>query len=372
MVAQGGSLTGIAAAREGVAALRANAWLVALLAVAGLVTGYVVGGSGGNGGMYRAWITAQALGSNGSVTKLGISAPDGPQAADFLSDGIVHSLEASTGRSYDYLVGHLSLSQPPNGGPNPPIALIASAESKDEAHALVSAWLVAVHEARHRYVARVLERGERGLRRSLDRAANRDEPVTRAAIVDLLAQMQALRATLTVDYAITHKPKPVDSSAVSRPRAAAIGAIAGSIAGLALALLVALVGGRIRTAEGIAAALKIELLADLRSPTGIPSPEHARERMRVLGSGRQPIELLLVRCGEVEEEAQAKVPDALGKDVEVRTAVQPGQPGLLGELDQAYAWAIVATPGRVRRAEVAALRAELGGVGTAPAGLLIV
>jgi hypothetical protein len=371
MLTQGGSLTGVAAAREGVAAIRAHAWLVVALAIVGLLVGYLVEGPGG-GGEYRAWVKAEALGSNGSVTELGISTPDGPQAADFLSDGIIARLEGVTGDSYDYLFDHLTLSQPPDGGPNPPIALIVSVESDDEARALLGDWLAAIHEARLRYVGRVLARGERGLRKSLDRAANREESATQKAIVDLLARIQALRPTLTVDYAIVRKPRPVDASGVSRPRAAAIGAVGGLIGGLALALALALVGGRLRTPEGIEAALGVELLADLRSPGAIPSPEHARERLRSLCGGSLPAGLLLVPCGDVTPDPTAKVSGALGEGIDVRAAGPLGQAGLIGELERANAWAIVATPGAVRRAEAAALQAELGGIGAAPAGLFVV
>lgn len=370
MLEQGGSLTGLAAAREGVAALKAHVWLIVVLAVVGAVVGYLAGSEGG--GRYRAWVTAQALATNGSVTSLGISTPDGPQAADFFGEGIVNRLEASTGKSYDYLIEHLQLSQPPNGGPNPPIALIASAGSDAEARALLGAWLVAIHQARLHYVNGVVSRGERGLRKSLDRAVNRSEPATRKAIVDLLARMQALRATLSVDYAIVHGPKPFAESSLSKRRGAAIGGIAGLIAGIALALLLSLVSGRLRTAEGVEAALGVGLLADLRSPRGIPSAEHARERLRALGDGRPPSDLSLVPCGSVNPDAAARLSDALGEGIEVRVTKPPGQPGLLAELERASAWAIVASPGAVRRAEAAALVAELGGIGAAPAGLLVV
>jgi hypothetical protein len=56
---QGGSLIGVAAAREGIAALRAYAWLVVLLAVIGLLVGYLTSASGGES-KYRVWVTAQA------------------------------------------------------------------------------------------------------------------------------------------------------------------------------------------------------------------------------------------------------------------------------------------------------------------------
>jgi len=370
VLAQGGSPTGIAAAREGVAALKSFAWLVVLLAALGLIAGYLLGGPA-NGAKYRVWVTAQALGTNGSVTDLGISTPDGPQAADFLGDGIIKRLEASTGHDYDYLTEKLELDQPPNGGPNPPIALIANAGSDAEAKALLGAWLTAVHEARLRYVSGVVARGERKLRKSFALAAKRGEPATEKAIVDLLARAQALRGTLSVDYSILRSPRLVAATAVSRPRSAAIGAGVGLIAGLALALLLSLLGGRLRTAEGIEAALGIEVLADLSSVGRIPSAEHARERLRALGDGRPPGALLLVPCGSVAPEAIAKLSDALGEGVEARVAGEVGEAGLLAKLEQADAWAVVASPGAARRAEAVALSAELGGIGKAPAGLLL-
>lgn len=371
MVADGGSLIGIAAAREGVAALKAYAWIVVALAIVGLVVGYLTG-KPEDESKYRTWVTAQALGANGSVTDLGISTPVGPQAADFIGEGILNRVEASTGYSYYYLIDHLALTQPPDGGPNPPIALIASGDSEAAARRLLLAWMTAVHQARLRYVSGVLSRGERGLRKSLARAIVRRETGTQEAIGDLLARMQTLRATLTVDYAIARKPKAYEESTVSRPREAAVGGVVGLIAGLALALLASLLGGRLRTAEGIEAALGVKLLADLRSPGATPSAEHARERLRSIGGGSQPATVLLVPCGTVASDAATRLSDALGEGAEARVTAPPGEPGLLEELARADACAIVAEPGALRRADATALRTELDGVGIDLAGLVVV
>jgi hypothetical protein len=367
---RGGSLIGIAAAREGVATLRAYAWLIVILALLGAVAGYLISASRADG-EYSVWVKAEALGTNSSVTDLGISTPEGPQAADFLGQGILNRLERATGNSYDYLTSHLKIEQPPTGGPNPPIELIADAGSEAESKALLAAWMKAVHEARTRYVSGVLARGENGLEKTLRRARMKGEPATRQAVVELLARLQALRPTLQADYSIVRTPRAVDGEEVSRPRSTLVGAVGGTIAGLALALLLALLGGRLRTAEGVEAALGVELLADLRSPRGLPSAEHARERLHSL-SGGTPSSLLLVPCGEVADDGAEKVGAVLGKGTEVRTGPALGQPGLLAELEGPGLWAIVASPGSVRRADAEALRTELAGVGQAPAGLFAV
>jgi hypothetical protein len=352
--------------------LRAYAWVIVAFAIVGLAVGYLTA-TPNDESKYRVWVTAQALGANGAVTGLGISTPDGPQAADFLGEGILNRIEAETGDSYDYLIDHLGLTQPPNGGPNPPIALIASADSDSAARALLGIWMAALHQARRHYVFGVLAKGEQGLRKSLTRAVNLNEPVTQRAIVDLLARMQALRATLTVDYAIARRPKAFEESTVSRPREAAIGGVVGLIAGLAFALLVSLLGGRLRTVEGIEAALDAELLVDLRSSSGVPSEEHARKRLRSLGNGQLPSLLLLVPCGSVSSEAAAaRLSEAVGEGTDVRAAGPLGGSGILDELERADACAIVASPGAARRAEAAALRAELDGTGVAPAGLVVI
>jgi hypothetical protein len=364
-------LTGIAAAREGIAALKAYAWLVVLLTVIGLLVGYLTADSHQES-KYRVWVTAQALGANGGVTGLGISTPDGPQAADFLGEGILDRVGAATGHSYDYLIEHLTLTQPPNGGPNPPIELIAGADSEAAAQTLLRDWMTAIHEARMHYVKTLLSKGEAGLRKSLAAAIRRNEPVTQRAIVDLLARMQALRPTLAVDYSIERKPGAYDEAAVSRARKTAIGGVAGLIAGLALALLLSLLGGRLRTAEGIEAALAMDRLAELRTPQGVPSAEHARERLRALGNGALPSSLMLVPCGDVSAEASAAVSAALGEGIDVRVTDAPGKAGVLEDLERADACAIVASPGAPRRAEVSALRAELEGTGVSPAGLFVV
>lgn len=371
MLEQGGSSTGIAAAREGVAALRAYAWLVVLLTLVGVVVGFVVS-SASPEPKYRAWITARALGANTSVTDLGISTPFGPQAADFLGDGIVARVQAATGQSYDWAIEHLDLEQPPDGGPNPPIALIAKADAEGEARDLLGVWLAAIRAARLHYVSGVVVRGEQGLRKSLDRAANRAEPATQKAIVGLLARMQTLRSTLDVDYQVTKRPKPFTEAGTSRARGALSGALGGAIVGLALALLLPLLGGRLRTAEGVSAALGVELLADLRSSTAIPSAEHARQRLRSLADGQPPAELLLVPCGAVAPGAVESVSSVAAEGVGVRTAGPLGEPGLLAELERAGAWAILASPGAVRRGEASALRAELAGTGATPVGLFVV
>lgn len=371
MLERGGSPTGIAAAREGAAALRSYAWLVVLLTVLGIIAGFVVGGLSGES-KHRVWVTAQALGGNNAVTDLGISTPDGPQAADFLGDGIVTRLEATTGRSYDDLTDHLELEQPPDGGPNPPIGLIAIAGSEAGAQELLGDWLAAIRQARLRYVRGVLARGELGLRKDLRRAIANDEPDTRREIVDLLARMRVLRSTLGVDYAILKAPRSVPDETVSRPRAAVIGGGTGLIAGLALALLISLLGGRLRTPEGVEAALGFELLADLRAPGGVPSAEHGRERLRSAGGGSPPAELLVVPCGDVPSGVAEKLSSALGEGTDVKVTEPLGQPGLVARVESAPAWAVVASPASVRRSEAAALLAELGGVGGEPAGLLVV
>lgn len=371
MATDGGSLIGIAAAREGVAALKAYAWIVLALAIIGLVVGYLTG-KPEDESKYRTWVTTQALGANGSVTDIGISTPIGPQAADLVGEGILNRIEASTGYSNDYLIDHLALTQPPDGGPNPPIALIASGDSESAARRLLLVWMAALRQARVRYVAGVLSRGERGLRKSLARAIARKEPVTQEAIGNLLARMQALRATLTVDYVIARMPKVYEESTVSRPHKTAVGGVVGLIAGLVLALLASLLAGRLRTAEGAEAALAVKLLADLRSPGATPSAEHARERLRSIGGGRQPATVLLVPCGPVASDAATRLSDALGEGSEARVTRPPGEPGLLEELARADACAIIAEPGALRRADATALRTELDGVGIDLAGLVVV
>lgn len=372
MLEQGGSLTGVAAAREGVAVLRAYAWLVVALTIVGLAVGFLTATSNDES-KYRVWVTAQALGANGAVTGLGISTPDGPQAADFLGEGILNRIEAETGDSYDYLIEHLTLTQPPNGGPNPPIELIAGGDSDSAARALLATWMTSIHQARRHYVYGLLTKGEDGLRKSLTRAIKLNEPVTQRAIVDLLARMQALRTTLTVDYAIERKPKVFEENTASKARQAVVSGVVGLIAGLVLALLISLLGGRLRTVEGIEAALDAELLVDLRSPSGVPSEEHARKRLRSLGDGQLPSLLLLVPCGKLApDEAATRLSKALGEGTEVRASEPLGGAGALDELERADACAIVASPGAVRRAEAAALRAELDGTGVAPAGLVVI
>jgi hypothetical protein len=368
---QGGSSTGIAAAREGLAALRSYAWLIAILVVVGLVVGYLASAPSGEV-KYRAWITGEALGANPTVTDIGISTPQGPQAADFLGDGIVARVQAATGESYDGVIEHLDLEQPPNGGPNPPIALIAQADSDPDARALLDAWLRSIRAARLHYVQGVLRRGEMGLRKSLEKAVNRNQPATERAIVELLARMQALRATLVVDYAVTARPKPFDEPAALRARGTLTGAAVGGIVGLALALLLPLLGGRLRTAEGASAAVGVELLADLRSSQEIPTAEHARERLRSIGEGSLPSELLLLPCGGVPADAAEKASRAVGGEIAIRTVGSIGEKGLLEALNAAPAWAVLASPGSVSRAEAAALRTELAGTGTAPVGLFVV
>jgi hypothetical protein len=122
----------------------------------------------------------------------------------------------------------------------------------------------------------------------------------------------------------------------------------------------------------VEAALGVELLADLRSPRALPSAEHARERLRVQSGDRMPSELLVVSCGEVAADSADGVRAAVGEGVEVRPAPALGQPGLLSELERPPAWAIVASPRSVRRADAEALRTELAGVGGRPAGLFAV
>ena len=207
---------GQAAAREGVAALRARAWLLVLLVVIGIALGYLLGSDKGT--VWRLWLTPQSLGSNRAVTEIGISTPEGPQAADFLNGNVLTRLEETTGKEYEFLLDHLILAQPPNGGPNPPVLLVAQVDDIDESKKLLDQWLAAIRVVRERRTQATLDRGERGLREDLAEAERKGRPADAVEISELLARMQALRATLSSDYTIFKKAREVPIKSASRGR----------------------------------------------------------------------------------------------------------------------------------------------------------
>ncbi len=306
------SPVGQAAAREGVAALRARAWLLVLLVVIGAGAGYLLGQDSGS--VWRAWIISQSLGANRAVTETGISTPEGPQAADFLDGHVLTRLEKTTGKSYEFLIDHMTLAQPPNGGPNPPVLLVPEVDDLGESKELLLDWLQAIHVIRTTRVQAALARGEAGLRKDLAKFERQDRPVNARELENLLARISTLRSTLTTDYAVFKGPREIPQASSTRGKSAEVGAIAGLIAGVALALVIALLDGRMRTREGLEAASDIELFADLRSAGAVPSGEHARARLLALGGGSMPAPVLCLPCGSIDlGEAQKRVSDALGE-----------------------------------------------------------
>lgn len=365
---------GLAAVREGVAALRARAWILALLTLVGIILGFVLSGSDG-GAVYQAKIIAQPLQSNGSVVAIGISTPEGPQPAEFLDERTLEIMESVTGLRRDDLdLGLLTIQQPPAEALRPPIILSVHGSSYAEAKFLLKTWMRSIHEARAAYIKRILDRGEKGLHKDLAKAIRRGEGALRTQLVALLARLQALRATLNVDYVIVQEPQVSKAEETSRAKSVAIGAIGGLLVGVGLVLLIALSDGRIRTREGLEAALELEVLADLRPRAPAPSLEHARARLQTIGDGKVPTPVVLLPCGKAETgDAVAKLSAALGEGVEVRPSAGPlGQPGTLESLSGAGAWVVVAAPGGTTRREVAGLRAEVFPVDGGPAGLVVV
>lgn len=371
MRAQGGSATGFAAVNEGLAAVRTRWWLVVALAALGLLAGYLLSSSNDETA-YEAWLTSQPLGNNRSVTEIGISTPEGPLASDFLEGTVSERIERKTGLSHDFIIAHLLIDQPPNGGPNPPISLTTEAGSAEEARRLMTVWLATIREVRAAKVQRTLDRGERGLEKDLKRAQRRGQPASQRLLAELLARMRPLRATLSVDYAITQRPRPQTTTS-SHVRSAGIGMVGGLVAGILLALAVALADGRIRTKEGLEAALGVELLADLRAGSSVPSAEHAKRRLRAIAGGDAPATLTLVPCGRVDSaRAVTRVGDALGHPPEVSAVDGLRDLSALAEESAPGTWAIVAEPGAARRDDVAALNAETSGIGSPPAGVFVV
>lgn len=365
------SPTGLAAAREAVAALLARAWLVVGLVVLGLVAGLLLAPSTDNGARYQVSVAPQALAANGSVVAVGISTPIGPQPADFLEDPVLVRVAAKTGLSYEYLTDHLTVEQPATESVFPPILLTAEADTEAEARKLLAVWLQTVREVRHKRVAGRLDRAEEALKDDLRRAvAKGTETIKAKSIVSLNTRIQTLRATLPVDFAVLRDPHPVAPKGVSTARGAVLGAIGGLIVGVVLALLIALVDGRIRTREGYEVALGLPALADLRKPQALPSVEHARESLR--GERGLPGALLLVPCGDADAAEAAKKLAAGLDGVDVQATTQLGEPGLLERLGSAEAWAIAVEAGAASRREAAALSAELSGIAKPPAGLVYV
>jgi len=379
---QGVSPTGFAAAREGVAALRARVWLVALFAIVGLSVGAILGvsASADDGDEeYRAVLTSAGLAGNAAVFTAGISTPPGPQLAEFATDSIIDRVARVTGRSREYLLPRLTVDQSPIDSIGQAlIELTTHGESTQSARALLLAWLSAIEDVRHRHVQRVLAKGEQQLRIERRRAIRDGRGNLQRQIDQALVRLSVLQGTAGVDYVIVRAPMEVGGDQPaglrSKLKSAFIGGFGGLIAGIAVALIAALLDGRLRTVEGIEVASGIPVLADLRPQgDGVPSAEHARERLKVIGGGDQlPSPLLVVPCGSDIEVRDDLLVDALGDEVDVRVSAPVGQPGFVGCLASADAWVVATRPGEVSRADVTALRAELNGVGPDPAGILIV
>ena len=136
---------------------------------------------------------------------------------------------------------------------------------------------------------------------------------------------------------------------------------------MAFALALALVDGRLRTRDGLEAGSGLELLADLRAEDGVPSAEHTRARLRALGGGAMPSPIVCLPCGSIDpEDVEARLAKALGDEAGVKVVPRLGAGEGVDQVVGAAAVIVAARPGKVRRTELADLRAELAGIVEGP------
>lgn len=361
---------GLAAAREGLAAMRDRLWIIVLAAIVGCAVGLATGGEDDTSEAY-ATLLAKPLGSNSGFTGLGVSTPVGPLAADFVTDEIISDVARATGEDFHYLLTRLMISQDPVSSPvtGPPIGLVVQVGpgGRAEAEELLAAWLDAIRRARSAFVREQTKAALDAVRTEAEKAADAGaRQVAREARFRALV----LDATRQRDFVVIRGPRYQTLSGQSPLRDGAKGLAAGIAIGLLLALSAALLDGRIRTPAGIAAAFGAPLVGDLR-PDGDPPAGFAREwaQARAAGGGGGGGPGVLLAVGDAD--ARAAV-DRLGDGAPLVAADGLQGPGTLARLAEAPVYLVLARPGGVTRAEASALVAQLKDIAGPPAGVLVV
>jgi hypothetical protein len=360
----GSRLVGGAAIEEAVATVRAKWILVVALVLLGLLAGIVFGASKDTRPLLEMRVKVNPLGSNTTAVALGVSAPRGPVAADFVSETVLASLEHTTGLSKQKLEEEIGVKGIANTSEE--LIMVVGGDG-DESQALMRHWYLAVQRDQRAIVANAIAQTRQGYVEEL----NEIEPlVAREQAVENIARLSGLSGSLRSTVAILRAPEVKPSSAHSTVFYGIAGLLGGIVIGLAVALGVGLLERKLRTPAALSAQFGLPIVADVRAG-GDADEAGFRERLKLAaGDGPEPPEVVVVAAGP-EGSAKAAA-DALQR-VSAPVAVGAvGSAEAQASLGTGAPWVLAVTPGETRSDQAADLRAELPGLPRRPLGLVLV
>ena len=338
-----------------------------IVVMIGVAAGTVLGVSRqGSGDEYAMRLRLFPLSSNGTVVALGVSAPQGPIAADFQSSRVLRDLSSMVGgTSPDQLRRELGVAGV-EGDPNQ-MTLAVSASASDPP-ALLKAWLAAIQADRRTFIAESIDDTRAGYLQDLKR-----DHLTqlRFQVIANIARLAGLRGSLKTDVVVLRGPVRIPAASQRSPVFYAIaGGMAGVVAGVALALGMGLLDRRLRTPAALSAQFGLPVIADLRAGEGAAA---VQRRLRAAErSGARPSPLVIIEAGSPGSASVA------ARALEGTLDATPTATGEIGSdetqeaLRGAGLWIVAVTPGETRADQAAEVSAEFAVLSSRPLGLVLV
>jgi hypothetical protein len=356
-------LVGWSAVEEALATLRAKYILVVAITLLGMVAGIALAVGKSAEKHLEMRVRLSPIAANGSVVALGVSAPPGPIAADFISDPVLDPLARTVGRSTEELENELSLENVT--GDSQQLIMVVHPDSA-EAKRLMAAWYAQVQRNRHAVLRREIEQARQGY---VGELGDLEPMQARRDAIENIARLAGLSGSLQSDVSVLRRPKVVEASTRSPLFYVLVGLIGGFFAGAAIALGIGLLQRKLRTPGALAAQFGLPVVADLRGGSGDGASGLA-ERLKIAAVTGQ---LTIVEAGDGT--AAKAAADALDGT--------EGIPSLLpvGSIGSAEAqagvgvgdpWVIAVSPGATRTDQAAEMAAELPGLASRPLGLVLV
>jgi hypothetical protein len=357
-------LVGGAAVEEAVATVRARALIVVAIVLIGLVAGIVVGADKqSEGPNLRMLVKLSPIGENTTAVALGVSAPQGPLAADFVSDHVFSVLSRVLDRSRDELETQIGIESA--GEAREQLYMVVVGDSSSSRR-LLRTWYLTVQHDQRAIISNAIEQTRKGYVRELDDL----EPLhARVVATENIARLSGLEGSLRTTVSILRGPK--DHEPVSRSFLfyVIVGLAGGLVAGLGVALGVGLLERRLRTPAALAAQFGLPIVADVREGSRDDRAGLA-ERLRVVAGNENRPSLVIVEAGpEGSSRTVAAAVEQISSPLAVGSVGSAeAQAGLAG----GSAWVLAVSPGSTRSDQAAEVRAELSGLPRRPLGLILV
>ena len=364
---------GAAAAREGLVGILARWWIVAIVAIVGAVVGYVKGAPPDTSHRVGMLASLAPINGNASVAQIGVTTPPGPSTSQFFGDQVVDDLASNLHVSAVVARARLAANQLPQPNGTVQIELVATGPSTAAATGTLRAWLAAIQAHRRQEVQTFFSRAERGLLRGRAHAiATGDSGRAKESTV-LLTRLEALRASYGSDVNAVRWEDVNVAVPSTRRSSTSKGLLAGLVAGVLLALAIALLDGRLRTPTALEYAFGVPTLVDLRGRSDdLDDVLSLGDRLSLLAGDRHVSSVLVARLdgSPAEERAAEALRARLGEGVQVKLGPAPGEREWLAALDGADFWVVAASPGKAR-SRAAAQVSEVVRRGELPPGALV-